>query len=70
MEDVKKEIRECLVLGVPQRYSEMILITDASNLGGGGTLLQWQKVTTDQCKDIDHRLRVQGVTREGFMKCD
>ena len=48
----------------------MILITDASNVGGGGTLLQWQKLTTDQCKDIDYRLRVQGVTREGFIKCD
>ena len=48
----------------------MILITDASNFGGGGTLLQWQKLTTDQCKDIDYGLRVQGVTREGFMKSD
>ena len=70
IEDVKKKIRECLVLGVPQRYGEMILNTDASNVGGGGTLLQWQKLTTDQCKDIDYRLRVQGVTREGFMKSD
>ena len=70
IEDVKKKIRECLVLGVPQCYGEMILIMDASNFGGGGTLLQWQKLTTDQCKDIDYRLRVQGVTREGFMKSD
>ena len=70
MEHVKKKIRECLVLGVPQRYGELILITDASNVEGGGTLLQWQKLTTDQWKDIDYRLRVQGVTREGFMKSD
>ena len=48
----------------------MILITDASNVGGGGTLLHWQKLTTEQCKDIEYRLRVQGVTREGFMKSD
>ena len=68
IKDVKKRIRECLVLGVPQRYGEMIIITDASNVGGGGTLLQWQKLTKDQCKDIDYRLRVQGVTSEGFMK--
>ena len=70
IEDVKKKIQECLVLGVPQRYGEMIPITDASNVGGGGTLFQWQKLTMDQCKDIDYRLRVQGVTREGFMKSD
>ena len=69
-EDVKKKFRECLVLRVPQGYGEMILITDASNVGGGGRLLQWQKLTTDQCKDIDYRPRVQGVTREGFMKAD
>ena len=48
----------------------MILITDASNVGGGETLLQWQKLTTDQCKDIDYRLRIQGVTREGFINSD
>ena len=48
----------------------MILITDASNVGGGGTLLQWQKLNRDQCKDIDCRLRVQSVTREGFLKSD
>ena len=70
IEEVKKKIRECLLLGVPQRYAEMILITDASNVGGGGTLLQWQRLTTDQCKDIDYCLRVQGVTREGFIKSD
>ena len=32
IEDVKKKIPECLVLGVPQRYGKMILITDASNV--------------------------------------
>ena len=32
IEDVKKKIRKCLVLGVPQRYGGMILITDASNV--------------------------------------
>ena len=70
IEDVKKKIGECVVLGVPERYGKMILITDVSNVGGRGTLLQRQKLTTDECKEIDYRLRVQGVTREGFMKSD
>ena len=48
----------------------MILITDASNVCGGGTLLHWQRVRTDQCKDIDVRLRTQGVSRDRFMKSD
>ena len=70
IQDVQNKFRECLVLGVPQHYSEMILITDASNVRGGGTLLQLQKLSTDQCKDIDYRPRIQGVTGEGFMKSD
>ena len=65
---VKKKIRECLVIGVPQRFGDMILIPDASTVDRGGTLLQRQKPTRDECKDIDYRLRVQGVTREAFMK--
>ena len=47
-----------------------MLLTVASNVGGAGTLLQLQKLITDECKDIDYRLRVQGSTNHGFMKSD
>ena len=40
------ELKEKLVnvsgLGVPNVEGEIILVTDASNIGGGGSLFQWQ----------------------------
>ena len=35
-------------LGVPRAQGEIILVTDASKGGGGGTLLQWQALAKSQ----------------------
>ena len=34
--------------GVPRAQGEIILVTDASNLGGGGTLFQWQALEKEE----------------------
>ena len=31
-------------LGVPRPEGEIVLITDASDVGGGGTIYQWQEL--------------------------
>ena len=35
-------------LGVPRAQGEIILVTEASNVGGGGTLTQWQALEKEE----------------------
>ena len=35
-------------LGVPRAQGEIILVTDASKVGGGGTLFQWQALEKEE----------------------
>ena len=35
-------------LGVPGAQGEIILVTDASNVGGGETLFQWQALEKEE----------------------
>ena len=34
--------------GVPRAQGKMILVTDASNVGGGGTLFRWQALEKEE----------------------
>ena len=47
---------------------EIVFVSDGSNVGGGGTLFQWQALRPEQCHEIDERLRTQGVNRDGSLK--
>ena len=35
-------------LGMPGSQGEIILVTDASNVGAGGTLFQWQALEKEE----------------------
>ena len=35
-------------LGVPKAQGENILVTDGSNVAGGGTLFQWQALAKEE----------------------
>ena len=39
---LKDRVANAKCLGVPRAQGEIILVTDASNVGGGGMLLRWQ----------------------------
>ena len=41
-EELKDKVANAKCLGVPRAQSKIILVSDASNVGGGGTLFQWQ----------------------------
>ena len=41
-DELKDKVANAKCLGVPRAQGEIILVTDASNVGGGGTLFQWQ----------------------------
>ena len=41
-DELKDKVANAKCLGVPRAQGGIILVTDASNVGGGGTLFQWQ----------------------------
>ena len=41
-DELKDKVANAKCLGLPRAQGDSILVTDASNLGGGGTLFQWQ----------------------------
>ena len=43
-QELKKKIVSSNYLGVPRPKREIILITEASDVGGGGTIYRWQEL--------------------------
>ena len=41
-DELKDKVANAKCLGVLRAQGEIIPVTDASNVGGGGTLFQWQ----------------------------
>ena len=65
---LKKKISSTNCLGTPRPKSEMILVTDACNVGEGGTVYQWQEPNTaglSRCQ-----FYTSGVNRDGTLKHD
>ena len=53
--ELKDRVANAKCLGMPRAQAEIILVTDASNVGGVGTLFQWQSGT-------------DGLNRDGTLK--
>ena len=55
-------------LGVPRAQGEIILVTDASNVGGGGTLFQWQALEKEEFKSAISQWVTDGLNQDGTLK--
>ena len=55
-------------LGVPGAQGEIILVTDASNVGGGGTLFQWQALEKEEFDSAISQWGTEGLNRDGTFK--
>ena len=55
-------------LGVPRAQREMILVTDASNVGGGGTLFRWQALEKEEFDSAISQWGTDGLNRDGTPK--
>ena len=47
-DELKDQVANAKCLGVPRAQGEIILVTDTSNVGGGGTLFQWQALEREE----------------------
>ena len=55
-------------LGVPRAQGEIILVTDASNVGGGGTLFQWRALEKEECDSAISQWVTDGLNPDGTLK--
>ena len=55
-------------LGVPRAQGGMILVTDTSNVGGGGTLFQWQALEKEEFDSAISQWGTDGLNRDGTLK--
>ena len=67
-QEIKEKLSSLRLLGTPAPDGEFVVITDASLVGGGGTLLQWQQIPGAAAMRIAVELRTVGVNRDGSLK--
>ena len=58
------------LLGTPAPDGEFAVITDVSVVGGGGTLLQWQRIPGAAARKKPDELRTVIVNHDGSLKHD
>ena len=47
-DELNHKVANANCLGVPKAQGQIILVTDASNVGGGGTLFQWKALEKEE----------------------
>ena len=55
-------------LGVPRGQGEIILVTDTSNVGGGGTLFQWHALEKEEFNSAISQWGTDGLNLNGTLK--
>ena len=67
-QEIKEKLRSLRLLGTPAPEGEVVVITDASLVGGGGTFLQLQRIPGAAAKRIADELKTFGVNCDGSLK--
>ena len=67
-QELKKKIASSNCPGVLRPEGEIVLITDASVVGGGGTIYQWQELNPAELTHCHYCTR--GLNRDGSLKHD
>ena len=67
-QEIKGKLSSLRVFGTPASDGQFVVITDASRVGGGGTLLQWQQIPGAAARRIADELKTVGVIRDGSLK--
>ena len=66
--ELKKKVASSNCLGVPRPKGEIVLITDASDVGGGGTIYQWQELNPAEL--TNYHYCTTGLNVDGSLKHD
>jgi hypothetical protein len=63
--ELKQKICDVKCLGIPRPKGEIVIITDASDLGGGASIYQWQSLNPEEYNSMGETL---GVLKDGTLK--
>ena len=66
-DELKDKVANAKCLGMPRAQGEIILVTDASNVGGGGTLFQWQALEKEEFDSAISQWGTEGLNRDGTL---
>ena len=67
-QELKRKNASSNCLGVSRPKGEIVLITDASDVGGGGTIYEWQKLNPPELTHCHYC--TSGLNRDGSLKHD
>ena len=67
-QEINEKLSSLRVLGTPAPDGEFVVITDASLVGVGGTLLQWQRIPGAAARRIADELKTVGVNCDRTLK--
>ena len=66
-QELRSKLASVSELGVPRSTGEILLVTDASDVGGGASIFQWQSLHTEE---IPVNFATTGVKPDGTFKHD
>ena len=67
-DELKDKVANAKCLGVPRAQGEIILVTDTSNVGGSGTLFQWQALDREEFDSAISPWGTDELNRDGTLK--
>ena len=67
-DELKAKVANAKCLGVPGAQGEINLVTDASNVGGRGTLFQWQALEEEEFDSAISQWGTDGLNRDSTLK--
>ena len=67
-DELKDKVAIAKYLGLSKAQGEIILVTDASNVGGFGTLFQWQALEKEEFDSAISQWGTEGLNRHGTHK--
>ena len=67
-DELEDTVANAKCLGVPRAHGKIILVTDASNVGGGGRLFQWQALEKEDFDSAISQWGTEGPNRDGTLR--
>ena len=67
-DELKDKVANAKCLSVPRAHRGIILVTEASNVGGGGRLFQWQALEEEEFDWAISQSGTEGLNRDGTLK--
>ena len=67
-DELKDKVANAKCFGGPEAHGEFTLVTEASNVGRGGTLFQWQALEKEVFNSAIFQRGTDGLNRDGSLK--